>query len=210
MAKKKMNKNMTAEVVKMALTELTPAVYNPRKMSVEAYQGLGKSISKFGMLIPIIWNKRTGNIVGGHQRYRHLIEQGETETDVVVVDLDDNEEVALNIALNSHAIRGDFTCDVVALLERTEVQLGSSFNEIGLAELFRDMGKKFEKELKDNNKSQEPEKPNNKPTNPPPGPPPPPDVPHEPDTVITCPDCKSRFKMKDNEVVFDSRTSQEG
>jgi hypothetical protein len=208
MAKKKAKKEkeMASEVVRMPLADLTPASYNPRKISVEAYQGLGKSIDKFGLLIPIVWNKRSGNIVGGHQRFRFLMEKGETETDVVVVDLDDNEEVALNITLNNQAIRGDFTSDVVALLEKAEVQLGSVFNDVGLSELFQDMNKKFEKELKAKNKSQEPEKPT-PPAQPPAPEPPPPDLPPEPEAIITCPECRSRFKMRNNEVVFDSRTA---
>jgi len=208
MTKKKINKEMISEVVRMPLAALIPASYNPRKMSVEAYHGLGKSIDKFGMLIPLVWNKRTGNIIGGHQRYRYLMEKGETEADVVVVDLDDNDEVALNITLNNHAIRGDFTSDVVALLEKSEVQLGSAFNDVGLAELFQGMAKRFEKELKGKNKSQEPEKRNPPPS---PSPPPvsdsPPNISSEPDAIITCPECQSRFKMRNNEVIFDIRTS---
>jgi hypothetical protein len=129
------------------------------------------------------------------------------ETDVVVVDLDDNEEVALNIALNSKTIRGDFTADVVGLLEKTEVQIGSAFNDVGLAEMFKDMSKRFEQELKAKGRSQEPKQ------QPPPSSghsdSPPPQQVQEPDAVITCPECRSRFKMRNNEVVFDSRTASE-
>jgi hypothetical protein len=193
------------EVLRMNLIELQPASYNPRKMSVEAYQGLVKSIDKFGLLIPIVWNRRSGNVVGGHQRLRHLHEIGEDETDVIVVDLDDNEEVALNIALNNRAIRGDFTNDVVALLEKTEVQIGSAFNEVKLNDLFRDMNRRFAKELKEKTRSQEPVNPKNSspslPTDTPPV-----GVEPDPDAIITCPKCKSRWKMKNNEVVFDART----
>ena len=206
MTKKKIKQEMISEVVRMPLAELTPASYNPRKISVEAYQGLGKSIDKFGILIPIVWNKRSGNIVGGHQRFRYLMEKGETEADVVIVDLDDNEEVALNITLNNHAIRGDFTSEVVALLEKSEVQLGSAFNDVGLSELFKDMARRFEKELKGKNKSQEPGK-GNQPPAPSPSPDVPPNLPSEPEAVITCPECQSRFKMRNNEVLFDSRTA---
>ena len=189
----------------MSLVELNPAPYNPRKMSVEAYQGLSKSIDKFGMLIPIVWNKRTGNVVGGHQRLRHLQETGEMETDVIVVDLDDNEEVALNIALNNRAIRGDFTSDVVAMLEKSEVQLGSAFNDVKLNDLFKDMSRRFAKELKEKTHSQEPITPRNDSSTTPPSLLPANTKP-DPDAVITCPKCKSRWRMKDNEVIYDART----
>jgi hypothetical protein len=203
-----MAKKVSCEVKRMSLVELSPAPYNPRKMTVEAYQGLGKSIEKFGMLIPIVWNRRSGNVVGGHQRLRFLQESGELETDVVIVDLDDNEEIALNIALNNRALRGDFTCEVVALLEKSEVQLGSMFNEVRLNELFREMNRRFEKELK--KKKKHSQEPFSNDSNPPPvsSIPPAPIVP-EADIIITCPKCKSKWKMKNNEVVYDARTEGE-
>jgi len=199
-----MAKKTTCEVKRLSLLELNPAPYNPRSMTVEAYQGLSKSIDKFGMLIPIVWNRRTGNVVGGHQRLRHLQEIGEMETDVVIVDLDDNEEVALNIALNNKAVRGDFTSGAISLLEKSEVQLGSAFNDIKLNDLFKDLGRRFAKELKEKTRSQEPTTPRNDPPPVTPSPSPVSSV-SEPDAIITCPKCRSRWTMKDNKVVHDSR-----
>ncbi|MDD4754365.1 MAG: site-specific DNA-methyltransferase, partial [Desulfitobacteriaceae bacterium] len=59
-----------------------------------------KSMETFGYVEPIIWNKRSGQIVGGHQRLKILQHQGETEIECVVVDLDETQEKALNITLN--------------------------------------------------------------------------------------------------------------
>lgn len=199
------NKSRKWIVKRMKLAELKPAAYNPRKMSVEALQGLEASISKFGMLVPIVWNKRTGNVVGGHQRLKILMEKGEKETDVIVVDLTDHDEVALNIALNSKTIRGDFTSDIIPILERVEVQLGSAFNQLNLNDLFKDMSQRFAKEMKQNAAPPEP-RPSSKPLSPS-GDVPPQDV-KEPDAIITCPGCRSRFKMKNNEVVFNSRLQE--
>ena len=75
---------------RMFLSELVPAEFNPRTISDEAFDGLKMSVDVFGMLVPIVWNKRTGRIVGGHQRYRALQDAGEVETDVTVVDLDED------------------------------------------------------------------------------------------------------------------------
>ena len=48
-----------------------------------------------------MWNEVTGNIVGGHQRYKVLLAEGVTEVDCVVVHIENpQEEKALNIALN--------------------------------------------------------------------------------------------------------------
>lgn len=184
---------------KMKLASLTPADYNPRTISDEAFKGLGRSMDKFGMLVPIVWNKRTGNIVGGHQRYKHLIEAGETETDVVVVDLDGNEEMALNITLNNPNVRGKFTSEVVNMLKRSEVQMGSLFNEIRLNDLFNSL-KFSEKEpavksatgnagsYDDGGRHD--------------------DVDSPPDAIITCPKCKSKWRLKDNAVVHNAMTAK--
>lgn len=52
------------------------------------------------MIIPVVWNKRTNRVVGGHQRLTVLENEGETEVDVSVVDLDETQERQLNVALN--------------------------------------------------------------------------------------------------------------
>jgi len=189
------------EIKKMKLVDLKMAEYNPRKISDDAFEGLGESINKFGLLIPIVWNKRTGNIVGGHQRYKHLVETGETETEVVVVDLDGNEEVALNITLNNPNIRGKFTSDVTRLLKLCEAQIGTAFNDIKLNELFRKLD--FSEDKKPKEKDDDGVPPES----------------HEPpnetndnmmDAIITCPKCKSQWKLKDNSVVLDNTKKKGG
>ncbi len=82
---------------------LNPAPYNPRvdlKPTDPEYQHIKNSLDDFGYLDPIVWNKRTGNIVSGHQRYKILKEQGATELLCVVVDFDEEKEKACNLAMN--------------------------------------------------------------------------------------------------------------
>ena len=55
---------------------------------------------------PLVWNNRTGNLVGGHQRFKVLLARGDTEVEVSIVDLPPEKEKALNIALNK--ISGDW------------------------------------------------------------------------------------------------------
>jgi len=189
------------KVKRMSLSEMKPAEYNPRKISDQAADGLGRSMEEFGVLVPIVWNKRSGNIVGGHQRYDRLKEMGETEADVVVVDLDDHEEVALNIALNSKTIRGDFTKEVVGLLELSEAQVGSLFGEIGLMDL-HNFVKRLKFELDDKDGSDGDGKGSGDGDGDGGG-----DGMYDgPDAVITCPKCRSRWRMKDNKVVYDFRS----
>ncbi|MHB1455100.1 MAG: site-specific DNA-methyltransferase [Saccharofermentanales bacterium] len=90
-------------IQKLKAETLSPAIYNPRKdlKSGDAeYEKLRRSIEEFGYVEPVIWNKQTGHVVGGHQRLKVLLQLGETEIDCVVVDLDEQREKALNIALN--------------------------------------------------------------------------------------------------------------
>lgn len=85
------------------ISQINHAAYNPRKNlkpGDKEYEKLKRSIEEFGYVEPVIWNQRTGNIVGGHQRAKVLVQQGATEIECVVVDLDDDKEKALNVALN--------------------------------------------------------------------------------------------------------------
>lgn len=89
----------------MKLADLKPAEYNPRTMSKEAAAGLTASLSRFGLVDPLIVNKRNGyTIVGGHQRYAVMQAQGVTDAQVVLVDLSESEERALNVVLNKVTI----------------------------------------------------------------------------------------------------------
>ena len=103
----KSNGNMQLE--RIEISKLKSAEYNPRKALKPGdpeFEKLKNSITEFGYVEPIIWNKRTGKVVGGHQRLSVLKHLGETEVDCVVVDLDEQKEKALNIALNK--ISGDW------------------------------------------------------------------------------------------------------
>lgn len=102
---------------RLKLSDLTPAAYNPREIGADALAGLGESVERFGLVQPIVLNERTGRIVGGHQRLKVLEERGARETDVVLVDLEEAQEKALNLALNSQAIAGDWTTEALALLD---------------------------------------------------------------------------------------------
>ena len=105
---------MNIETIEIA--KLNPATYNPRKDLQPGdpdYEKLKKSLLEFSCVEPLIWNKRSGNLVGGHQRLKIIKELGHTTTEVSVVDLSDSKEKALNLALNK--IQGDW--DPVKLKE---------------------------------------------------------------------------------------------
>ena len=126
-------------VRRMSLDELAAAPYNPRVISEKAKGGLARSLGRFGCVEPVVWNERTGNLVGGHQRVEVLREAGESEVDVVVVDLDDQEEVALNITLNNPMIEGDWTAELRGMLEGVDEGVREALG-FDLLEAFAEMG----------------------------------------------------------------------
>jgi DNA modification methylase len=121
------------------ISDLMPAPYNPRTISPEALAGLRASVERFGLVEPVVWNRRTGHVVGGHQRLKALQALGETTTQVVVVDLDEIEEKALNVALNSPAIAGEFTPELHALLAEIEAALPDLSDELRFDDLAAQM-----------------------------------------------------------------------
>lgn len=132
------------ELRTIKVTKINPAPYNPRvnlDRGSPEYERIRASLNEFGLVEPLVWNERTGNLVGGHQRLRVLVDGGAATVDVAVVDLDEAKERALNLALNKvggqwdddklAALLGDMTDDAVllggfALDERDDVLLRSA------------------------------------------------------------------------------------
>ena len=89
-------------IEKKKISDLIPAPYNPRQSTAKQEQHLKESLEKFGLVEPIIYNKQTGYIVGGHFRVRELKKLGIKEIECVIVDLNEIDEKELNIRLNSN------------------------------------------------------------------------------------------------------------
>lgn len=97
------HKEQFKEIRKVPISLLNAAPYNPRKdlqPGDPEYQKIARSIEKYGCVEPIIWNEKTGNVIGGHQRLKVLAATGAVEVDVSVVQLSLEDEKALNLALN--------------------------------------------------------------------------------------------------------------
>lgn len=105
------------QIEKLKTELLIPADYNPRKdlkPGDPEYEKLKRSIEQFGYVEPVIWNKTTSHVVGGHQRLKVLLGMGITEVECVVIEMNEEKEKALNIALNK--ISGDWDKDKLILL----------------------------------------------------------------------------------------------
>ena len=86
-------------------------------MDKAAQKRLRDNIRKHGLVSALTWNKRTGNLVGGHQRLQQLdaLEKSDDyELTVCVVDVDEREEAALNVQLNNPSMQGDWDLDKLA------------------------------------------------------------------------------------------------
>lgn len=126
------------EIQTLKVNEINPAKYNPRKdlqPGDPEYEKLKKSIIEFDMVEPLVWNKRTDNLVGGHQRLKILKELGIENVEVSVVDLSEVKEKALNLALNK--ISGEWDMprlkDILEELDTGEFDIeitGFDFKEI--------------------------------------------------------------------------------
>lgn len=131
-------------IEKKHTSELLPADYNPRKdlkPGDAEYEKLKRSLEQFGYVEPVIWNKTTGRVVGGHQRLKVLQDMGITEVDCVVVEMDEEKEKALNIALNK--ISGEWDKDKLALLitdlQATDFDVSlTGFDPAEIDDLFKD------------------------------------------------------------------------
>ena len=108
----KAKKRIQMIIEKKQIADLIPAPYNPRQSTAKQEKHLKESLEKFGMVEPIIFNKQTGYIVGGHFRVRELKKLGIKEIECVIVDLNEADEKELNIRLNANT--GSWDWDTLA------------------------------------------------------------------------------------------------
>jgi hypothetical protein len=106
---------MNVEMINIDSVVLDPR--NPRKMSQSEFEDLQRSIDEFGFVECAVVNKRNMNVCSGHQRIRAARALGFTEIPVFFVDLDDQHQLALNVAMNK--ISGEFDNDMLAELLST-------------------------------------------------------------------------------------------
>lgn len=117
---------MVIKTIKLDLLKEAP--YNPRVDLAQDdpdYIKVKRSLETFDLVEPVVWNKRTGHIVGGHQRVKALRELGRTEVEVSVVDLPLDEEKKLNVRINKVKGRWDYEklADLIASLPEEDVEL---------------------------------------------------------------------------------------
>ena len=126
-----MNDYQSFMTMKIHRSDIHESYYNPRKISDENRKKLKKAIKENGLVMPLVWNKRTGNCVAGHQRLSILDELNKTQDyqiEVAVIDVDEQKEVELNVFLNNQSAMGEWDTDLLIDLKETFPELDFNKN----------------------------------------------------------------------------------
>ena len=118
---------------RLPLSALQPDPSNPRSHDERNLDAIRASLQRFGQVDPLVVQKRTRRVIGGHGRLQAMKALGWTEADVVEVDLDDVQATALNIALNR---TGDLSSFDLPVLGKLLVSLkdADAFDGLGFTE----------------------------------------------------------------------------
>jgi len=139
----------------MKLSNLKDDPKNPRKISERSLSALQESIETFGDISGIVYNKRTKELVCGHQRKKAILEKyGDCEiilnedgdpTEIVidskrtvnirVVDWDAKFQRLANIAANNKYIAGEFTEDAIPIMAELEIEYPDLSTELLIVDL---------------------------------------------------------------------------
>lgn len=123
---KNLNSKVKHSETKVLLrSKITPAPYNPRKISEDARKMLKRNIRKNGIIGGMVWNEQTSNLVSGHQKlsiadeinkYNPETKENDYEIKVEVINVDLKKEKELNIFFNSSTAQGEWDNDILAQL----------------------------------------------------------------------------------------------
>ena len=144
------------------IDDLRPAPHNPRALDADSRHGLSASIRRFGDIAGIVWNRRTGWLISGHQRLGILMEKGavlelEPEPRIVdpetgevfavrIVDWDEKTADAAMIEANNPHVAGQFNDGLAEILGRLHDEDPLMVDDLGLNRLFKDLEREGENE----------------------------------------------------------------
>ncbi len=131
----------TFDMVEIHRSEVKSAPYNPRVLNDAERRRLKAGLARHGLVAPVTWNRRTGVLVGGHQRLSQLDALAGTadyRLRVAAIDVDEGREKELNLLLNNPNAQGDWDLGALeALLRDESVSLeGAGFDGADVYRLF--------------------------------------------------------------------------
>jgi len=133
--------SFTAE--KVNRKDIHGADYNPRKISESAKKKLRKKMKEWGAVQPIVVNRRTMTIVGGHQRIEamdSILRKDDYELTVAMIDVDEKQEAAINVFLNNPSAQGEWDIfalqDMKGIFPDIDFQIDMGFDESDINIMF--------------------------------------------------------------------------
>lgn len=192
------------DVMSVKLEDISPAMYNPRRISDEDYDRLRNSIKEFGFVDPIIVNLKNMRIIGGHQRYEVLVNEYGLGEELICIPLgdigwvfpsddlvvnDENYEKGLNIALNkiSGQWDNDKLHDLLVDLDLSGLDLDlTGFQEFEFNKLKFDLDVEFDDGFDEEGKESSSESSSSGESD-------------LKEKFITCPCCNGEFRLSDVE-----------
>ena len=107
------NKFEVYQIQTVQRSSIHEAPYNPRKISNEARKKLKKGLKTYGLVQPIVVNRKTMNVVGGHQKLSIMDEEykypaNDYSLQVSMINVGEETEVKINIFLNNPAAQGEW------------------------------------------------------------------------------------------------------
>ena len=124
---------------------LMPHPKNPRTIDPKAQKRLKEKLQSVGLLDAIVWNRRTGFVLSGHQRlaildrlehYDPETRENDYELDVAVVDVDVRVELEMLAFFNNPSAQGTFDTELLAELN---LEYGVGFEAMGFDQLDVDL-----------------------------------------------------------------------
>jgi len=133
------NENQKIDIEYVDINILNPSAYNPRRHDKVSAEQLRESISRFGLVDPLIVNSnenRANIVIGGHFRLEVAKEMGINQVPVVFVNITDIEkEKELNLRLNKNT--GEFDLNLLAEFDESLLK-DIGFNSQELDDIFLD------------------------------------------------------------------------
>lgn len=145
MSSENLTKYQRFETVRVWRHELRPHPKNPRTIGKKQEQRLRGKVKDVGLVQPLIWNRRTGHLVGGHQRmevldrlekYNALTRENDYQLDVSACELSDSQELEMLVFLNNPSAGGMFDLDLLADLN---LSAGIDFAGMGFDQIDVDL-----------------------------------------------------------------------
>ena len=118
---------------RVPLAELLPDPANARAHGEKNLEAIRASLARFGQAEPLVVQRATKRVIGGHGRLAAMKALGWKEADIVELELDDLQATALGIALNRTGELAEWDLPALSkILESLQVQ--GALDGVGFSE----------------------------------------------------------------------------